>query len=61
MPVFFGTNVPNEIFCKILMKLDGRSLHSARLVSKEWNSVIKKQVLGTVGGRREMERTLQHQ
>ena len=61
MPVFNGTNVPNEIFSKILMKLDGRSLHTARLVSKEWNLAVEEQVLGTVGGRREMERTLQRQ
>ena len=53
--------IPNEIFTKILMKLDGRSLHTARQVSKEWNSVIEAQVLGTVEGRRQMERTLQLQ
>ena len=61
MPVFNEINVPNEIFTKILMKLDGRSLHTARQVSKEWNSVIKEQIMGTAEGRREMERTLQHQ
>ena len=54
-------NVPNEIFTKIMMMLDGLSLHTSRQVSKEWNSVIKAQVLDTVQGRREMERTLQHQ
>ena len=54
-------NVPNEVFNKILFMLDGRSLHTARQVSKEWNSLIQTQVLGTVEGRREMERTLQHQ
>ena len=54
-------NVPNEIFSKILLMLDGRSLHSARQVCQEWNSAIKGEVLGTVEGRREMERTLQHQ
>ena len=61
MPVFNEIHVPNEIFTKILMKLDGRSLHTARQVSKEWNSVIKEQIMGTAEGRREMERTLQHQ
>ena len=59
--MFNEINVPNEIFTKILMKLDGRSLHTARQVSKEWNSVIKEQIMGTAEGRREMERTLQHQ
>ena len=54
-------NVPNEVFMKILTMLDGRSLHTARQVCKEWNSAIKAQVLGTVEGRREMKRTLQHQ
>ena len=61
MPVFNGKNVPNEIFSKIVMKLDGRSLHTARQVCQDWNSAIKGEVLGTVEGRREMERTLQHQ
>ena len=59
--MFNEINVPNEILTKILMKLDGRSLHTARQVSKEWNSVIKEQIMGTAEGRREMERTLQHQ
>ena len=49
--------LPNEVSTKILMKLDGRSLHTAQQVSKDWNSLIKAQVLGTV----EVERTLQHQ
>ena len=54
-------SVPNEVFTRILVQLDGASLHTARQVSQEWNAFIKEQVLGTVGGRREMERTLQHQ
>ena len=54
-------NVPDDIFRKILVKLNGRSLHRARQVSKEWNSFILEQVLGTVEYRREMERTLQQQ
>ena len=53
--------VPNEVFTKIMMKLDGGSLHTARQVSKEWNSLIETQVLGTVEGRGQMERTLQLQ
>ena len=53
--------VPNEVFIKILFMLDGGSLHTARQVSKDWNSIIETQVLGTVEGRREMERTLQYQ
>ena len=59
--MFNEINVPNEIFTKILMKLDGRSLHTARQVSKEWNSVIKEHIIRYAEGRREMERTLQHQ
>ena len=58
---FVEINVPNEIFSKILVMLDGRSLHTARQVCRDWNIAVKEQVLGTVGGRREMERTLQHQ
>lgn len=54
-------NVPREIFTKILLMLDGRSLHNARQVNHEWNTVIEEHVLGTVEGRRWMERTLQHQ
>ena len=54
-------NVPNEVFTKILFMLDGGSLHTARQVSSDWNSIIKTQVLGTARGRREMERTLLHQ
>ena len=54
-------SVPDEIFTKILVMLDGRSLHNARQVSQDWNSFIKEQVLGTVKGRREMEKTLQQQ
>ena len=54
-------NIPDEVFAKILFMLDGRSLHKARQVSQEWNSVVKAQVLGTREGRREMERTLQFQ
>ena len=63
MPVFSLKKIPipNEAFLNILLKLDGRSLHTARQVSKEWNSFIESQVLGTVKGRGEMERTLQHQ
>ena len=54
-------NVPNEIFSKILLMLDGPGLHAARQVCQEWNSVIKEQVLGSVEGRREMEKILLHQ
>ena len=54
-------NVPDEVFIKILFLLDGRSLHTARQVCKEWNWVIETQVLGPARGRREMERTLQFQ
>ena len=54
-------NVPEEVFTKILLMLDGGSLHRARQVSREWNSFIEEQVLGSVEGRREMERTLQRQ
>ena len=54
-------NIPNEVFSKILLLLDGRSLQTARQVCPDWNIFIKDQVLGTVEGRRVMERTLQHQ
>ena len=54
-------NVPNEIFSKILVMLDGRSLHTARQVCKDWNIAVKEQVLGTVEGRKYMENTLQCQ
>ena len=53
--------LPDEVSTRILLMLDGSSLHTARQVSKEWNSIIETQVLGTARGRREMERTLQHQ
>ena len=54
-------NVPDEVFIRIMMMLDGRSLHTARQVCREWNSLIEVQVLGTAGGRKAMERTLQLQ
>ena len=53
--------IPGEVFAKILFMLDGPSLHKARQVCHEWNSIIKQEVLGTTQGRREMEKTLQLQ
>lgn len=44
------------------MFLDRPNLHTARQVSKEFNSVIKEQVLGTREGRKSLMRTsLQNQ
>ena len=43
------------------MKLDGRSLHTARQVNSNWNSLIKSEILGTAEGKKAMERTLQFQ
>ena len=54
-------HLPDEVSTKIMMKLDGRSLHTARQVCPEWKTFIESQVLGTVEGRGQMERTLQHQ
>ena len=54
-------DIPDEVFAKILQMLDGPSLHTARQVCQDWNSMVKAQVLGTVEGRREMEKTLQLQ
>ena len=53
--------IPGEVFAKILFMLDGPSLHAARQVCQEWNSIIKQEVLDTTEGRREMEKTLQLQ
>ena len=68
MPLIFVDNINNknlflseEIFTKILFMLDGSSLHNARQVCQEWNSVIKMHVMGTISGRKKMDRILQYQ
>ena len=61
MEMFVEIEIPREIFILIMMKLDGRSLCSAQLVSNEWNSIIKEEIMGTVRGRQHMKRILKHQ
>ena len=55
------SSLPNEVLIKIFMNLDGRSLHTARQVNSNWNSLIKSEILGTTEGKKAMERTLQFQ
>ena len=50
-------NLPTEVFIRILMFLDRKNLHTARQVSKEFNSVIMEHVLGTREGRKSLMRT----
>jgi len=53
--------LPEEVSLKILLMLDGRSLHCARQVSKAWNVAIEREVLGSVAGRQVLMKTLQQQ
>ena len=55
------SSLPNEILTKILMMLDGQTLHTVRQVNSIWNSLIKSEIMQTAVGKNIMERTLQFQ
>ena len=61
LPLLERVTLPDPVSIKILLMLDGSSLHQARQVCKEWNQFILEQVWGSNSGRREQVRKLKEQ